>query len=123
MVTTQFVEEGTTLPSSSRFERQPKAATGLARCADIWIGNIDAARRCARQVRTEGQRGIVAGGDDLPPTVLQGGGVHRAQDDRDSTMSGSVEATTAIALMMMSSGTPASRMAATRWLATAARSS
>ena len=38
-------------------------------------------------------------------------------------MSGSVEATTAIALMMMSSGTPASLMAVTRWPATAAKSS
>ena len=40
-------------------------------------------------------------------------GVRQAQGDRDSTMSGSVEATTAIALMRMSSGTPASRIAAT----------
>ena len=103
--------------------RQPKAATGLARCADIWIGNIDAARRCARRVRTKGQGVSSPAATTFPQTVRQGGGVHRAQGDRDSTMSGSVEATTAIALMMMSSGTPASRMAATRWRATAARSS
>jgi hypothetical protein len=64
-----------------------------------------------------------ASGDDLPPTVPQRDGVHQAQGDRDSTMSGSVEATTAIALKRMSSGILACRMAATRWLATAARSS
>ena len=38
-------------------------------------------------------------------------------------MSGSVEATTAIALPTTSSGTPASLMAAVRWPATAAKSS
>ena len=102
----------------------PKMATGLSRCADIWIANIERSSALReKQVRTEVQRGIVAGGDDLPSNCPQDDGVHQAQGDRDSTMSGSVEATTAIALMMMSSGTPASRMAATRWPATAARSS
>jgi hypothetical protein len=118
VVTTRLFKEGTTLSSSSKFEtsalRRPPA---LSRCSDIWIGNR------ARTGANRSTAGIVAGGDDLPPTVPQRDGVHQAQGGRDSTMSGSVEATTAIALKRMSSGTLASRMAATRWLATAARSS
>jgi hypothetical protein len=102
----------------------PKTATGLSRCADIWIANIERSS-ALRENRCEQKYSGVSSpaATTFPPTVPQGDGVHQAQGDRDSTMSGSVEATTAIALMMMSSGTPASRMAATRCPATAARSS
>jgi hypothetical protein len=76
-----------------------------------------------KQVRIESTAGHRRRRPRPSPTSLPGGGSHQAHGDRDSTMSGSVEATTAIALMMMSSGTPASRMAATRCPATAAKSS
>jgi hypothetical protein len=100
-----------------------RAGTSSSRCANIWIETSSAAQGSQEAGANRKYSGTSAGGHDLPPPGLQGGGVHQAQGDRDSTMSGSVEATTAIALMMMSSGTPASRMAATRCPATAARSS
>ena len=124
VVTTRLFEEGTMLSSSSRFETSALRRPPACRAALTFGSETSSAAR--RRARTGGNRstaGIVAGGDDLPPTVPQGDGVHQAQGDRDSTMSGSVEATTAIALKRMSSETLASRMAATRWLATAARSS
>jgi len=75
------------------------------------------------QVRVEVQRDIVADRRDVGPAALEGGGIHQVRDDPDSTMSGSVELTTAPARSMISVGAPASAMAAARWPATAMKSS
>jgi hypothetical protein len=115
---------GPTLSSSSRFEtsalRRPPACRAAPRSGSQ---TSSAARQRARTGANRSTAGYRRRRRRPSPTVPQGEGIHQAQGDRDSTMSGSVEATAAIALMRMSSGTPASRMAATRWLATAARSS
>ena len=120
-----------TTDSVAHMSKSLKSATGLSRCTYCSSSRQSAWPVFSPSFTTRSDGGhdavarggsIVAGGD-LPQLSLRATVSIRLQGDRDSTMSGSVEATTAIVLKRMSSGTPASRMAATRWLATAARSS
>jgi hypothetical protein len=53
------------------------------------------------QMRVEVQRDIVASGRDLRPTASKSGSIHQIKDGPDSTIPGSVAATTAPALTMM----------------------
>src|SRR5512132_4466703 len=80
-------------------------------------------RVAQEQMRVEVQRHVIAGGGDVRPARLQAGSIHQVEGYPLSTMAGSVAATAAPALPMMSSGTPASFMAPARWPTTALKSS